>query len=77
MRKKYPHVHNDKISKYSCVSSFMGITFFRSFSFLTERKGINGAKQVLGPKKKQTPKCNTPQKNPAITKKIAALHKIF
>lgn len=55
----------------------MGITFFRSFSFLTERKGINGAKQVLGPKKKQTPKCNTPQKKPAITKKIAALHKIF
>lgn len=44
---------------------------------LTQRKGINGAKQVLGPKKKQTPKCNTPQKKPAITKKIAALHKIF
>lgn len=54
----------------------MGITFFRSFSFLTERKGINGAKQVIGPKKKQTPKCNTPQKKQQL-KKIAALHKIF
>lgn len=46
----------------------MGITFFRSFSYLTQRKGINGAKQVLWPKKKQTPKCNTPQKKQQLKK---------
>lgn len=55
----------------------MGITFFRSFSFLTERNGINGAKQVLGPKKKQTTKCNTPQKKTAIKKKLQLYTRFF